>query len=54
MLHPIISHLGNRSAIVGAGPAGLAAAVYAVSEGLGALLIESHPPGGQAFSLARE
>lgn len=35
-------------AIVGAGPAGLAAAVYAASEGLDALLIESEFPGGQA------
>ncbi|HTU51410.1 MAG TPA: FAD-dependent oxidoreductase [Acidobacteriaceae bacterium] len=35
-------------AIVGAGPAGLAAAVYAASEGLDAVLIESEFPGGQA------
>jgi thioredoxin reductase (NADPH) len=35
-------------AIVGAGPAGLAAAVYAASEGLDALMIESEFPGGQA------
>ena len=35
-------------AIVGAGPAGLAAAVYAASEGLDALMIESEYPGGQA------
>jgi thioredoxin reductase (NADPH) len=34
--------------VVGAGPAGLAAAVYAASEGLDILLIESHAPGGQA------
>jgi thioredoxin reductase (NADPH) len=34
--------------IVGAGPAGLAAAVYAASEGLDILLIENHTPGGQA------
>src|SRR5258708_8377193 len=34
--------------IVGAGPAGLAAAVYAASEGLQALAIESVAPGGQA------
>ncbi|HWO37516.1 MAG TPA: FAD-dependent oxidoreductase [Candidatus Acidoferrum sp.] len=34
--------------VVGAGPAGLAAAVYAASEGLDILLIESHGPGGQA------
>lgn len=35
-------------AIVGAGPAGLAAAVYAASEGLDAVVIESKFPGGQA------
>ncbi|HWG20920.1 MAG TPA: FAD-dependent oxidoreductase [Terracidiphilus sp.] len=35
-------------AIVGAGPAGLAAAVYAASEGLNAVVIESQFPGGQA------
>ena len=39
--------------IVGAGPAGLAAAVYAASEGLDVLLIESHAPGGQAGSSSR-
>jgi thioredoxin reductase (NADPH) len=35
-------------AVVGAGPAGLAAAVYAASEGLDTLVIESLAPGGQA------
>jgi thioredoxin reductase (NADPH) len=35
-------------AIVGAGPAGLAAAVYAASDGLDTVLIESEVPGGQA------
>jgi len=34
--------------IVGAGPAGLAAAVYAASEGLSAVAIEAVAPGGQA------
>lgn len=34
--------------IVGGGPAGLAAAVYAASEGLATLLAESSAPGGQA------
>ncbi|WP_353063703.1 FAD-dependent oxidoreductase [Tunturibacter psychrotolerans] len=39
--------------IVGAGPAGLAAAVYGASEGLDTLLIESHAPGGQAGSSSK-
>jgi thioredoxin reductase (NADPH) len=36
--------------IVGAGPAGLAAAVYGASEGLDVLVLESNSPGGQAGS----
>jgi thioredoxin reductase (NADPH) len=39
--------------IVGAGMAGLAAAVYATSEGLRALLVEPDAPGGQAGSSSR-
>jgi thioredoxin reductase (NADPH) len=39
--------------IVGAGPAGLSAAVYAASEGLDALVVESNAPGGQAGSSSR-
>jgi thioredoxin reductase (NADPH) len=39
--------------IVGAGPAGLAAAVYAASEGLDALVLEASSPGGQAGSSSR-
>ncbi len=34
--------------VVGAGPSGLAAAVYAASEGLSTLVLESQAPGGQA------
>src|SRR3954470_18232027 len=39
--------------IVGAGPAGLAAAVYGASEGLDVLVLESNAPGGQAGSSSK-
>src|SRR3954453_4659550 len=39
--------------IVGAGPAGLAAAGYAASEGLNALVLECNAPGGQAGTSSR-
>lgn len=39
--------------IAGAGPAGLAAAVYGASEGLKTILIERHAPGGQAGTSSR-
>lgn len=39
--------------IVGAGPGGLAAAVYAASEGLDVLVLESTAPGGQAGTSSR-
>jgi thioredoxin reductase (NADPH) len=39
--------------IVGAGPAGLAAAVYAATEGLDVLVLESGSPGGQAAASSR-
>jgi thioredoxin reductase (NADPH) len=39
--------------IVGAGPSGLAAAVYAASEGLDALVVEIESPGGQAGSSSK-
>jgi len=39
--------------IVGAGPSGLAAAVYAASEGLDALVVETEAPGGQAGSSSK-
>jgi thioredoxin reductase (NADPH) len=39
--------------IVGAGPAGLAAAVYGASEGLSTVVVEREAPGGQAGTSAR-
>ena len=49
-----IDHTLRRDVvIVGAGPAGLAAAVYAASEGLDVLVIEASSPGGQAGSSSR-
>ena len=51
-----ISSIDSRSfdvVIVGAGPAGLAAAVYAASEGLTTLTVESVAPGGQAGTSSR-
>ncbi len=40
-------------AIIGAGPAGLAAAVYGASEGLNTIMIEREAPGGQAGTSSR-
>jgi thioredoxin reductase (NADPH) len=40
-------------AIVGAGPAGLGAAVYGASEGLRTILLDRHAPGGQAGTSSR-
>jgi thioredoxin reductase (NADPH) len=39
--------------VIGAGPSGLAAAVYGASEGLSVLVIETNAPGGQAGSSSR-
>jgi thioredoxin reductase (NADPH) len=47
---------GNRVydvAVVGAGPAGLATAVYAASEGLSVIVLDARAPGGQAGASAR-
>jgi thioredoxin reductase (NADPH) len=55
--HEVAARLGLRTraglefydvAIVGGGPAGLAAAVYGASEGLKTVMIEREAPGGQA------
>jgi len=43
----------HDTVVVGAGPSGLAAAVYAASEGLDVLVLESGAPGGQAGSSSR-
>jgi thioredoxin reductase (NADPH) len=48
-LNPLIDESMVRDLVViGAGPAGLAAAVYAASEGLRVLILETMAPGGQA------
>jgi thioredoxin reductase (NADPH) len=39
--------------VIGAGPSGLAAAVYGASEGLNVLVVESNAPGGQAGASSR-
>src|SRR5215471_17198381 len=44
------TEIGSDVTIVGAGPAGLGAAVYAASEGLKTVVLEGYAPGGQAGS----
>ncbi len=52
-LQQAVKELTYDVVIVGAGPAGLAAAVYGASEGLKTLLIEKKAPGGQAGTSSR-
>lgn len=52
-LKPEVSSKLYDVVIIGAGPAGLAAAVYGASEGLETLLIEKRAPGGQAGTSSR-
>jgi len=53
LLKPIDGEQIYDTAIVGAGPAGLAAAVYAASEGLSTLVLDCRSFGGQAGASAR-
>jgi len=50
---PIDQTLVRDLVIIGAGPSGLAAAVYGASEGLDVLVLETSSPGGQAGSSSR-
>jgi thioredoxin reductase (NADPH) len=53
LVKPIDATIVYDTAIVGAGPAGLAAAVYAASEGLSTLVLDCRSFGGQAGASSR-
>ncbi|TGT92572.1 FAD-binding protein, partial [bacterium M00.F.Ca.ET.155.01.1.1] len=53
LLRPVDADKVYDVAIVGAGPAGLAAAVYAASEGLSTIVLDCRAFGGQAGASAR-
>ncbi len=50
---PVVAGTVYDLIVVGAGPAGLAAAVYGASEGLNVIVLEGNAPGGQAGSSSR-
>jgi thioredoxin reductase (NADPH) len=50
---PLMAEKVHDLVIVGAGPGGIAAAVYAASEGLDVLILEAEAPGGQAASSSK-